>query len=612
MKKYDFRKIEKTWQDVWAKTGIYRAQDFSKKPKFYPLVEFPYPSGAGLHVGHVRSYTAMDVLARKRRMEGQNVLYPIGWDAFGLPTENYAVKTGIHPAKVTRQNSDTFRRQLKRMGFSFDWSREVNTTDPEYYKWTQWIFLQLYKHGLAYKAKSTINWCPSCKIGLANEEVVASKCERCGAAVEEREKEQWMLRITKYADKLLKGLETVNFLPRIRSQQENWIGRSEGAEIQFPISNYQFPIPVFTTRPDTLFGATYMVLSPEHPLIEKLKDRIKNLGEVKRYIQRAKGKTEAERIENREKTGVELRGIKAINPANGKKTPIFVADYVLSGYGTGAIMAVPAHDERDYEFARKFKLPIRQVIAPYFSNTEGKDAIRSDKKTVHRHTAYVLLRHSTRDKYLCLDWEKFGWHSGIIGGIDPGEDPVQAAKREILEETGYRHVRFVRYVGGEQHNHFFATHKDENRYAFGTGMLFELTDEKKAPVELEHTKNHQPVWIEAGRMESWLNLASFQYIWQVLKSNQECFTGNGVAINSGKFNGLNSEEAKWQITTAVGGKKTAKYHLRDWIFSRQRYWGEPIPMIYCEQCAKKPKVLILHGLGGNSRENWLPWAKREL
>ncbi|MEK7564329.1 MAG: class I tRNA ligase family protein [Patescibacteria group bacterium] len=363
MKEYDHKKIEKKWQNFWDKNGTFTAKNTSKKPKYFNLIEFPYPSGAGMHVGHIRSNTAMDIISRKRRMEGYNVLYPIGWDAFGLPTENYAIKTGIHPIKVTKQNTDTFRRQLKALGFSFDWSREINTTDPKYYKWTQWIFLQLFKKGLAYKTKTEINWCPSCKIGLANEEVVAGKCERCGGPTEKREKEQWMLAITKYAERLDKDLDTVDYLEKIKIQQRNWIGKSEGAEIDFKMfsarQDLAEEVKVFTTRPDTIFGATYLVLAPDHNLVQELRSKISNWAEVEKYISLVKTKDDIERTgENKEKTGVELKGVHAINPANKKEIPVWIADYVLASYGTGSIMAVPADDTRDREFAEKFNLPI--------------------------------------------------------------------------------------------------------------------------------------------------------------------------------------------------------------------------------------------------------------
>jgi len=338
--KYDPREIEAKWQKIWEKKDVFRAKDTSKNPKFYVLVEFPYPSGSGLHVGHCRSYTALDIVARKRRMEGQNVLFPMGWDAFGLPTENYAIKTGIHPAEATKENTEAFKNQMRSLGLSFDWSREINTTDPEYYKWTQWIFIQLFKKGLAYKAKMPINWCSSCKIGLANEEVVSGNCERCGSKVERKEKEQWMLKITDYADRLLKDLNLVDYPERVKLSQEEWIGRSYGAEIIFKIHESNLSVPVFTTRPDTLFGCTYIVLAPEHPLIEKLKDKISNYNQVAKYIERSKKKMEKERLaEDKEKTGIELLGVKATNPANNRKIPIFVSDYVLSQYGTGAVMA---------------------------------------------------------------------------------------------------------------------------------------------------------------------------------------------------------------------------------------------------------------------------------
>lgn len=363
MKKYNPKKIEPKWQKFWEKNKIFQADDFSEKEKFYALIEFPYPSGEGLHVGHPRSYTALDIVVRKKKMEGFNTLYPIGWDAFGLPAENYAIKTGVHPRKATQNNIKNFKRQLKSLGLAFDWSREINTTDSEYYKWTQWIFLKFFEKGLAYKKKMPINWCQNCKIGLANEEVVDGKCERCGSGVEKREKEQWMLKITAYADRLLKDLETIDYWDKIAKQQADWIGRSEGAEVEFQITNSESQIRVFTTRPDTLFGATYMVIAPEHEIISNLKSQITNFDEVEKYIKQAKSKSDLDRIDlAKEKTGVELAGVKAINPVNQKELPIYVADYVLPSYGTGAIMAVPAHDQRDWEFAKKYNLPIVEVV----------------------------------------------------------------------------------------------------------------------------------------------------------------------------------------------------------------------------------------------------------
>ena len=443
---YNFKEIEKKWQNKWYSENTFKAVTFSSKPKWYGLIEFPYPSGQGLHVGHPRSYTAMDVISRKRRMQGYNVLFPIGFDAFGLPAENFAIKNHIHPKVITQKNIDNFIRQLKSIGFSFDWSRCINTTDPNYYKWTQWIFIQLFKHGLAYKTTMTINYCTSCKVGLSNEEVVNGKCERCGSDVIQKEKSEWMLKITDYAQRLIDDLDDVDYLDRIKTQQRNWIGRSEGAEVAFKIKNTNDTLKVYTTRPDTLFGVTYMVIAPEHKLVEEYKNKITNFDEVENYKKETAKKSDFERTEvNKSKTGVELKGIKAINPVNGKEIPIWISDYVLSTYGTGAIMAVPAHDERDYEFAKKFGIEIIPVLKP----------------------------------------------------IDCEVDISKVA-----------------------------------------------------------------------------------------------FTGDGIHINSDFLDGLNKSDAlkkiiKWLEDNKVGEKKV-NYKLRDWVFSRQRYWGEPIPMVYCEKCGWQP------------------------
>ena len=447
---YNFKEIEKKWQDKWYAEGTFNAKDDFTMKKWFGLIEFPYPSGQGLHVGHPRSYTALDIIARKRRMQGYNVLFPIGFDAFGLPAENYAIKNHIHPKITTEKNVNHFREQLKSIGFSFDWSREINTTDPEYYKWTQWIFIQLYKHGLAYKATMPINFCTGCKVGLANEEVVNGVCERCGSPVVQKEKSQWMLRITKYAQRLIDDLDDVDFLDKIKAQQRNWIGRSEGAEVTFKIADSDETLTVYTTRPDTLFGATYMVVAPEHHMIDKLADKITNMDEIKRYKHQASLKSDFERSElNKEKTGCEIKGIKAINPLTNEEIPIWISDYVLITYGTGAIMAVPGHDTRDHEFAKKFHLPIVQVIKPV------DDTIECD-----------------------IDKEAF-------------------------------------------------------------------TD------------------VETG-----------------------------ILMNSGFLNDLSVVEAKKKVTDFLEdnriGKKQVNYKLRDWVFSRQRYWGEPIPMVYCEKCGWVP------------------------
>ena len=442
--KYEFNRIERKWQDRWAKENCYHAETGGDKPKFYALVEFPYPSGQGLHVGHARPYTAMDVVARKRRMDGYNVLFPMGYDAFGLPTENYAIKNHIHPAKVTHDNIENFRRQLQMLGYSFDWDRVVDTTDPKYYKWTQWIFLQLFKKGLAYKTSMPVNWCTSCKCVLANEEVVNGVCERCGSEVIRKEKSQWMLKITEYAQRLIDDLDQVDFIERVKIQQKNWIGRSTGAEVTFPTTQGD-DLVIYTTRPDTLFGATYMVLSPEHPYIARWKNAIGNWDQVTAYVEAAARKSDFERTElAKEKTGVKLEGVAGINPVNGKKIPIFISDYVLVSYGTGAIMAVPAHDDRDWEFAKKFGCEIIEVV-------QGGD--------------------------------------------------IEKAAFTLKDDTG-------------------------------------------------------------------------------------------IMVNSDFLNGLTVKEAipvmkKWLEEKGIGHEKV-NYKLRDWVFSRQRYWGEPIPLVHCDKCGWVP------------------------
>jgi leucyl-tRNA synthetase len=592
--KYEPKEIEPKWQKYWEESNTHQALDESSKPKFYALIEFPYPSGDGLHVGHPRPYIGMDLVARKRRMQGYNVLYPIGWDAFGLPTENYALKTGKDPREVTKENSDTFRRQIKNLGISFDWSREINTTDPKYYKWTQWIFLQFLKHDLAYKAKTEINWCPKDKIGLANEEVVGGLCERCGTPVEKRLKEQWILRITKYADRLDKDLDELDYQERIKLSQKNWIGRSEGAEISFEVKGFK-TLEVFTTRPDTIFGATFLVLAPEHAFINEILDTISNKKEVLNYIENSKKKTDIERTsEGKEKTGIEIKGIKAINPASKVEIPIWIADYVLPLYGTGAIMAVPAHDQRDFEFAKKFNIDIKPVIAPYFLDTTKNSKPRDGAETKNRNIAVGIVKHWSEDKYLMLDW-KNGWTGFITGGTEVGENIEETIIREIKEETGYSKVRFVKTLGGPNISDFYAPHKNLNQHVFGYGVYLELIDNSKENVRDEELEKHSVVWVDKNEVMSFLKKGSpmgdsrySEMFWERLQTENFVWQDEGILINSGEFDGVTSEKAGEKIIKYVHGKKVTKFKLRDWIFSRQRYWGEPIPVIHCEKCGIVP------------------------
>lgn len=449
MKKYNPKTIESRWQNKWYESDVFKAKNGSKKKKFYLLVEFPYPSGDGLHVGHCRSFTAFDIIARKRRMQGNNVLYPMGWDAFGLPTENYAIKKGVHPSIVTKKNTDNFRRQMKNIGLSFDWSREVNTTDPKYYRWTQWIFTQLFKNNLAYKTKININWCPTDKIGLANEEVVDGKCERCGTKVEKREKEQWMIKITNYADRLIKDLDSVNYLEKIKTQQKDWIGESHGALLKFQVEGIEEDIEVFTTRIDTIFSGTFLILAPGHSFIDKYKSKIENIDEVSIYREQVKNTSDLDRTNlDKEITGVQLKGIVVRNPATNEEMPVWIADFVLEQYGTGAVFA-DAHDKRDFKMAKKYGIPLRTSVKP----------------------------------------------------------------------------------------------EDET-------------------------------------------------LFQKIKTLEECFEDDGTLYNSMQFDGLKSSEARPQIIAWLGSKGLAQpkisYKLRDWIFSRQHYWGEPIPMVNCRRCGWQP------------------------
>jgi len=584
MKAYDHRKLEKKWQAVWEKSGANKASEKKGKKKSYLLIEFPYPSGEGMHVGHIRSNTAMDVVARKRRAEGYEVLYPMGWDAFGLPAENYALKTGIHPAIITKKAINNFRRQLKSIGFSFDWSREVNTTDPAYYRWTQWIFLKLHEQGLAYKNKAAINWCPKDKIGLANEEVVDGKCERCGTQTEKREKEQWMLAITKYAERLDKDLDTVDFLEKIKLQQRNWIGRSEGAEIDFGIKGSDQKLTVFTTRPDTLFGATFVVLAPEHPLVSEFAEDASNKKEILEYVATAKKASEMERTaEGKEKTGVELEGIKAINPANQEEIPVFVADFVLAQYGSGALMAVPAHDGRDFAFAKKFKLPVTRVIEPLFLS-KGEDKTQDGLPLVKREAICAVVRNPKNDTYLCVSWKGVAMNGLVTGGLEEGEDVVEAARREVLEETGYMNLHLVEDPSWIIQTQFYHRIKKQNRWARFHYVFFELKDEARTSVEEKEAALHEVVWNKKDELKNFFTVFEGDFVFSLLSDKDFIHTGPGILGNSGEFSGMESEEAKDKIIKKVGGRKKTTFKLRDWVFSRQRYWGEPIPMINCEKC----------------------------
>ncbi|MGE5312931.1 MAG: class I tRNA ligase family protein [Acidobacteriota bacterium] len=710
MQRYEPLSIESKWQRKWADDQLYAAEDFSDKQKFVMLTEFPYPSGDGLHLGHAREYTLGDILARHKRMQGYNVLYPMGYDAFGLPTENYAIKNHIRPQDATDRNVGNFQKQFERLGYSIDWSRSFRTSDPDYYRWTQWLFLQFYKHGLAYQDDIEINWCPKCKTGLANEEVVDGKHERCGTPVEKKQLKQWMLKITQYADKLIDNLEQLDFPPRIADQQINWIGRSVGAEIEFEIASHEggfrsyvmgqnniskedfekidvtvhkvnekghflvsftddnikdfedliskklepgfwneyvgkseavfiskdikgevertvwssdtekhlldicstfakteftsikemlvgnswyasfhASLKVFTTRPDTLYGATFMVLAPEHELVSAITTD-EQRDEVEAYVKQAQSKSEVERQDaDREKTGV-FTGAYAINPLSGDEIPIWIADYVLAGYGTGAIMAVPAHDERDYAFAKKFDLPVKPVIAQDFGaplegavNVRGAVAILYDEKAKQ------------------FGGVKTPTNTGLWlnrGGSDDGETFEQTAIRELAEETGFKKYTKVLPLGEPVYSYYFNDVKKIARRSYGQGFLFYVDrDVRDAAAQEAHETDFDLGWYDydelitdvkkVGGVDHWLEMLRRAKLVVDGTHEADIFTGDGVLVNSGPYDGVASAEAREQIVQHLAregkGKERVNYRLRDWIFSRQHYWGEPIPIIHCGQ-----------------------------
>ncbi|MDP2594166.1 MAG: class I tRNA ligase family protein [bacterium] len=576
---YDHQKIEVEARKKWAELNLYECDlaDDSREP-YYLLCEFPYPSG-DLHIGHWYAFAVTDIYARMLRARGKNVLFPIGFDAFGLPAENAAIRSGADPAKWTMANIERMRTQLASMGPSFDWSKEVIACDPSYYRWTQWLFTKLFEHGLAEHREAPVKWCPKDQTVLANEQVVDGHCERCGTEVEEKVLTQWFLKITRYADRLLRNLETLPWREEIKEAQRAWIGKSEGAYLDFAVMGREEKIRVFTTRPDTIFGATYLVLAPEHTLVKAFADNAQNKDEILRYIVVTQQKTERERSENKEKTGVKLEGVMAINPATKEEIPIYVADYVLGSYGTGAVMAVPAHDERDYEFAKKYDLPIKTVIEPTYEQTTEPGKIREGEPFDHREAIIAIVKHWSEEKYIALKWKEVAWGTFITGGIEAGQTPETAAKAELEEEVGYIDAKFIKDFG-VVHGKFYHVPKKTNRNAHAHIVYLELqSDARKAVADTEQAI-HEVLWLTAEELKKFLTPDTHQHALRWLLGEQGVYTGYGTLTDSGPFSRMESEKAKWAITEAVGGERAVQYRLRDWLVSRQRYWGCPIPIVY--------------------------------
>ena len=587
MQRYEPKSIELKWQKKWEQDGTY-VVDFAdeSKPKYYGMSMLPGITGAGIHIGHGRTFQFSDIKVRAKRQQGFNAYNPIGWDSFGLPVENYAIKVGKKPREAHDEAKENFKTQLKRLGYSYDWTKEISTADPEYYKWTQWIFNKLFEHGLAYQKESPQWWCETDQTVLANEQVEGGKCWRCGNVVTKKNLKQWFFKITEYADEILEATDDLNWTEMVKTMQKNWIGRSLGAEVDFQVVGSDEFIKVFTTRADTLFGATFIVLAPEHELVKKL-TTAENKEPIEQYIKQAASKSEIERQENKEKTGAPT-GSFAINPVNGEKIPIWIADYVLTGYGTGAIMSVPAHDERDNEFAKKFDLPIIQTIEPSFGEPH-EDEIKKE-------AIIAILKNPKTNKVLILDWGKRQKNTGgkmfIGGGIEKDEDPIEAAKREITEETGYLNFKHIKNSSSYISNHFYSNVKDKHVVARFLPIVFELIDEEKTDQNLDENEDQFVVkWVNESELESVVEEPAHFHGYAMLE-NDFVHVGEGLLVNSGQFDGISSDQAREEIVAWLEqqklGNSKVQYKMRDWLISRQRYWGAPIPMVYCEKDAAVP------------------------
>lgn len=589
MRRYNPKEIEPKWQKIWEENGTYTANLHSDKPKYIAMSMFNYPSGAGIHIGHAMNYTISDVKARFKRQQGYESYHPVGWDAFGLPAENYAIKAGVSPQASMATVIPSYHKQYKAMGWSNDLSKEISTHEPEYYKWTQWIFSQMYKHGLAYQDVRMQWWCEKCQTVLANEQVIDGKCWRHDGPddpiIQQKEVKQWFFKITEYADELLEAIDDLDWTESVKLAQINWIGKSIGADIDFKVVGSDQKISVFTTRADTIFSAAFIVLAPEHDLVTGLITPEKR-AEVEAYIKKASLKSELERqaVNNKEKTGV-FTGTYAINPANEEKIPIWIADFVLAGYGTGAVFG-DIHDERDFEFARKYDIRLRQTIAPIV--VDQSNPPRSDREFTQRIVAHCIVKHPSEEKVLTLRWKNHDWHTFITGGIEEGEEPDEAAAREITEETGYKNLRFVKEMPLVINSHFYAAHKDVNRDILVHVLLFELQDLGVGETNKAEHENFETEWWPIKDIAKLHPVSELAFIERWLKEGDFAYTGEGRLINSGEFSGMTSYEARDKIIEFLAERGQAaekiNYKMRDWSVSRQRYWGAPIPIVNCQKC----------------------------
>jgi leucyl-tRNA synthetase len=588
MEPYNPKDIEGKWQKKWAEELLYKTDITTNKEKIYVLDMFPYPSGEGLHVGHPKGYIATDIYSRMKKMRGFEVLHPMGWDAFGLPAEQFALKNKVHPRVAVEKNIARFKEQLSIMGFNYDWSKEINTTDPEFYKWTQWIFKQMFKKGLAYESNEPINWCPSCKTGLANEDLQPDgTCERCSTKVEKKSLRQWVLKITDYADRMIDDLAKLDWPEGVKLAQKNWIGRSEGSQITFDLCvggvlDGTYKVDVFTTRADTLMGATFIAISAE--LAHKwMSMGWKPTTAISSFVEKTLQEEKTRSIDFKTellKDGVYTE-VDAIHPITKERVPVWVANYVLPGYGTGALMAVPAHDERDFEFAKKYDLRIKEVVRPYV--IDHVNVPRADKATKIRRNVHAIVYNPKTKKYLIIRNSIHNWDTIVIGGVEEGEDLVEAAKRELMEETGYTDVVYKRTLGFPVQAGYFAPHKDENRLAIASALYFELGSDTKVDIPTDgENEGNEILWVDESEFVPGKMINSELSFWLArLKDEKDTpYTGEGILVNSGEFDGLSSEEAKTRLTEIAGGKQISQYKLKDWVFARQRYWGEPFPIVF--------------------------------